>query len=100
MPMKVRPLPESSAKRRTVSRKLALPASMMMSRSDSTGRSSSICSSTGLPACTSTMIGRGGRIAAASSSMLWQGMMRSLRSPAFSMNASVRAGVRLNTAMR
>ena len=34
MPMKVRPLPESSEKRRTVSRKLALPASMMMSCSD------------------------------------------------------------------
>ena len=40
MPMKVRPESVSSEKRRIVSRKLALPASMTMSLADSTPRSS------------------------------------------------------------
>ncbi len=48
MPMKVRPEPSSSSKRRIVSRKLALPASIMMSLADSTPRRCAICSSTAL----------------------------------------------------
>ena len=71
-PMNRMPLAAHSSVRRTVSGKCELPASMMMSPSSSSGVSSSITASTGLPALTITMIFRGVSSAATKSSVVSQ----------------------------
>ncbi|MOA59975.1 hypothetical protein D3C78_1847350 [compost metagenome] len=75
MPMKVRPLSFSASKRRIVSRKFALPASIMMSPLARYGLRISICWSTGSPALIMMMIGRGGRMALMKSSIVSHGMI-------------------------
>jgi hypothetical protein len=68
-PMNRSPLAAHASVRRNVSGKCELPASMMMSPSSSSGVSSSITPSTGLPALTITMIRRGFSSAATKSSV-------------------------------
>ena len=96
-PTKWKPLAEISFSRRMVSRKYALPPSMMMSPGDSSGRRVSIVASVGAPALTMRMIERGVRSEATNSSGVSDA--RKLPSePWFSMRARVLALLRLYTA--
>ena len=97
-PMKRMPFAAHSSVRRTVSGKCELPASMMMSPSSSSGVSSSITASTGLPALTITMIRRGVSSALTKSSVVSQ-PVNGPSSPYSFMNSVVFAVVRLCTAV-
>ena len=79
-PTKCRPLAFSSFSRRIVSGKWALPASMMMSPSSSSGTSSSITASVGPPALT-MMITRRGRSSEATKSAIDSDGMKVPSSP-------------------
>ena len=97
-PMKRMPFAAHSSVRRTVSGKCELPASMMMSPSSSSGVSSSITASTGLPALTITMILRGVSSASTKSSIVSQ-PVNGPSWPYSFMNSVVFAVVRLCTAV-
>ena len=75
--------------RRTVSRKLALPASIRMSSADSSGRSAAICWSTAWHAVTMMMMGRGGRMAATRSRSDAVGMTWLASAPALAWTMSI-----------
>ena len=97
-PMNRIPFAAHSSVRRTVSGKCELPASMMMSPSSSSGVSSSITASTGLPALTITMIRRGVSSAFTKSSTDSQ-PVNGPSSPYSLMNSVIFAVVRLCTAV-
>ena len=84
--------------RRIVSRKFALPASMIRSSASRYGSSAAIWSSTGAPAGTIKSTARGPFNAAANASSVSHGTTRAARSPASSTKAWVLDVVRLNTA--
>src|SRR3954451_17414212 len=94
VPTKCRPRPARSVVRRCVSWYRALPPSMTMSPSSSSGTSSSITASVAGPACTMIRMLRGRSSACTNSSVLTVGT-KSPSAPCAAINASVRACVRL-----
>ena len=94
MPTKCRPASRSAASRRRVSRKCALPPSMIMSPGSSSGANSSITASVAAPAFT-MMTRRRGRSRLATNSSAVRAGTKAPSWPNSAMMASVLAVVRL-----